>query len=119
MSAVLNPVDVEAAIREAVATVTQGVEVVTKRLGEYREAERDFDLAWAHAFMGATGSVDARKYQAEISCRELRKTMDVAEVAYKYADRRCRAAESTLSAYQTISKSVMAMYGAAGQGGYQ
>lgn len=113
---VLNPVQVEQAIREAVNVVAQGVDVVTQRLAAYREAQRKFDLAWAHAYMTAQGAVEERKQQAMIACMELRESLDVAEVAYKFAERKCRAAESTLSAFQSISRSVNAMYGAAGVG---
>lgn len=113
---VLNPVEVEAAIRDAAATVAEGVEIVTVRLATYREAERIFDLAWARAYMSAKGPVEERKQIAVMATETERRAMDVAEVAFKYADRKCRAAESTLSAYQTISKSVTAMYQGAGRG---
>lgn len=115
---VLNPVDVEAAIRDAVAEVVQGVDQYTIRLREYREAERLFDLAWARAYMSKAGPVEERKQNAVIVTEAEKLALDVAEVAFKYVDRRLRAAESTLSAYQTLSKSVMAMYGAAGRGEY-
>lgn len=117
-SRVLNPVEIEQAIRQAVQTVGEGVEIVTQRLAAYREAERVFDVAYASAYMRAAGPVAERKYQADLATQAERETMDVAEVAFKYADRRCRAAENTLSAYQTLSKSVTAMYGAAGRGEY-
>ena len=115
---VLNPVEIEQAIRQAVQTVAEGVEIVTQRLAVYREAERVYDVAYASAYMRASGPVQERKFQADLACQGERETMDVAEVAFKYADRRCRAAENTLSAYQTLSKSVTAMYGAAGRGEY-
>uniref|UniRef100_A0AAU7J7Q9 Head-to-tail adaptor n=2 Tax=unclassified bacterial viruses TaxID=12333 RepID=A0AAU7J7Q9_9VIRU len=115
---VLNPVDVEAAIRQAVSEVVAGVDQYTIRLREYRAAERTFDLAWARAYMNKSGPVEERKQNAVIATEEEKTALDVAEVAFKYVDRRLRAAESTLSAYQTLSKSVMAMYGAAGRGEY-
>ncbi|QDH93292.1 hypothetical protein QC999_gp58 [Microbacterium phage Cressida] len=115
---VLNPVEVEAAIRNAVETVTQGVDEVTVRLQTYRDAERVFEVAEATAYMRATGPVEERKRKALLATQMEREAMEVAEVAYKYAERRTRAAENTLSAYQTISKSVTAMYGAAGRGEY-
>ncbi|QCW22609.1 hypothetical protein SEA_PIPERIS_51 [Microbacterium phage Piperis] len=117
-SRVLNPVDIEAGIRAAVAEVSTGVNEYTVKLREYREAERLFDLAWARAYMSKEGPVEQRKQHAVIATEEEKMRMDVAEVAFKYVDRRLRAAESTLSAYQTLSKSVMAMYGAAGRGEY-
>lgn len=114
MADVLNPVIIEAAIRDAVQTVTEGVEQVTIRLAAYREAERVFDLKWARVYMSATGPVEQRKQTCIIETEEEKVALDVAEVAYKYADRRTRAAESTLSAYQTLAKSVIAMYNVAG-----
>ena len=115
---VLNPVDIEAGIRKAVAEVSKGVLEYTRTLAEYREAERLFDLAWARAYISKTGPVEERKQNAVLVTAEEKQNLDVAEVAFKYVDRRLRAAEATLSAYQTLSKSVTAMYGAAGRGEY-
>ncbi len=118
MGRVINPVEVEQAIRQAVDTIAQGVEIVTVRLAAYREAERVYDVAYASAYMRSTGPVQERKMHADLAVQAEREALDVAEVAYKYADRKCRTAENTLSAYQTLSKSVTAMYGAAGRGEY-
>ena len=117
-SRVLNPVDIEQGIRRAVDEVAKGVNEYTVRLREYREAEHVFDLAWARAYMNKSGPVEERKQNAVIETAEQKQALDIAEVAFKYVDRRLRAAESTLSAYQTLSKSVTAMYGAAGRGEY-
>lgn len=117
-SRVLNPVDIEEGIRKAVAEVATGVTEYTVRLREYREAERVFDVAWARAYMSRSGTVEERKQNAVLVTQDEKAALDVAEVAFKYVDRRLRAAESTLSAYQTLSKSVTAMYGAAGRGEY-
>jgi hypothetical protein len=118
MAEVLNPVEVENAIRTAVAEVSQGVVEYTRVLTALRQAERTFDLAWARSYMGATGPVEERKQRSVLATETEREALDVAEVAFKYVDKRLRAAEATLSAYQTLSKSVMAMYGAAGRADY-
>jgi len=121
---VLNPVEVEQAIREAAATLTEGVAVVTARLDVYRAAQRAYDLAYSNAYMhaergdGTRPSIEDRKHLATIATAKEREAMDTAEVGWKYAERRAKAAELTLSAFQTISKSVNAMYGAAGHGEY-
>jgi hypothetical protein len=117
-SRVLNPVEVEQAIRESVATVAQGVDVVTQRLAAYRDAQWRFDQKWAATYMMAEGPVEERKQQCVLSCADEQAKLDVAEVAYKYAERKTRAAESALSAWQTLSRSVTAMYHAAGTGEY-
>lgn len=124
VSRVLNPVDIENAIREAAATISEAVAIVTARLDVYRSAQRAFDIAFANAYMhaergdGGRPSIEDRKYMATIATAQEREAMDVAEVSWKYAERRAKAAESMLSAYQTVSKSVTAMYGAAGRGEY-
>jgi hypothetical protein len=118
MSEVLNPVEIEQAIRSAVKEVSTGVVEFTRVLAAYREAERRFDLAWARAYMSKAGTVEERKQACVLATEEEKVALDVAEGAFKYVDKRLRAAESTLSAYQTLSKSVMAMYGAAGRGEY-
>ena len=115
---VLNPVDIEEGIRSAVAEVAQGVVEYTRTLNDFKEAERVFDLAWARAYMSKPGPVEERKQHCVLTTEEEKLALDTAEVAFKYVDRRLRAAESKLSAYQTLSKSVMAMYGAAGRGEY-
>lgn len=117
MPAVLNPVEVEQGIREAVAEVAKGVDEYSRVHAAYLEAERLFDLAWARSYMRLSGPVEERKQQSVLNTEQEKIALDVAEVSFKYVDKRLRAAESRLSAYQTLSKSVGMMYGAAGQGG--
>jgi hypothetical protein len=117
-SRVLNPVEVEAAIREAANVVAEGVAVVSQRLEAYRAAQWRYDQKWAGTYLSADGPVEERKQQCVLACANEQAALDVAEVAYKYADRKARAAESTLSAYQTLSRSITAMYGAAGRSEY-
>lgn len=121
---VLNPVEVEEAIRTAADTITEAVNIVTARLDAYRAATRAYDIAYADAWNkaergdGSRPNENERKYAAVIATASQREAMDIAEVSWKYAERRAKAAELTLSAYQTLSKSVNAMYGAAGTGEY-
>lgn len=112
---IVNPVQVEVAIREAVNTISEAVGVVSARLAAWKDAEREYDLAYAKAYLGAPGPAHAKRYEAEVATTDLRHAVDVAEVAYKYADRRAKAAEESLSAWQSILRSVNGMYGAAGQ----
>lgn len=115
---VVNPVEVEAAIRDAVNTIAEAVQVVSARLAQWKDAEREYDLEYARAYLGAGGPAHAKKYEAEIATTELRHAKDVAEVAYKYADRRAKSSEEALSAWQSILRSVNGMYSAAGHSGY-
>jgi hypothetical protein len=117
MADVVNPVDVETAIREAVNTISEAVGVVSARLTVWKDAQRIYDLDYATAYLNAPGPAHAKRYEAEIATTDQRHAMDVAEVAYKYADRRAKAAEEALSAWQSILRSVNGMYSAAGHMG--
>lgn len=118
MARVVNPVEVEQGILNAVAEVAKGVEEWSRAHGAFLEAEHTFDLAWARAYERKAGPVEERKQRCVLETSEEKQALNIATVTFKYVDRRLRSAESRLSAYQTLSKSVMAMYGAAGQGEY-
>jgi hypothetical protein len=114
----LNPVEVEQAILSASNEVAKGVEEYSRVHAAYLEAERLFDLAWARSYMSLKGPVEERKQQSVLNTEQEKFALNVAEVSFKYVDKRLRAAESRLSAFQTLSKSVTSMYGAAGRGEY-
>lgn len=107
----LNPVMVEEAIRDSLRTVEEGIVECSVRLDAYRKAEAAYDLAYAHAYDAYPGPAHGKRYGAEISTSTERAIRDSAEVAWRYAERRMRIAELTLSAFQTLSKSVTAAYG--------
>jgi len=110
----LNPVDVERAIRAISNEVALGVRTRSDALRDFRAAEREFDRAFARAFMKFAGPAHSKRYAAEIATQVERETRDVAEVAWKYADNQGRALELELSSYQSINRGLGAMYGAAG-----
>lgn len=112
----LNPAEVEQQIRNLSNRIARGVEVYSKRLAEFYEADRDFDRAYSAAYLDAEGSIKDREHHATLATIELREARDVAEVAYKYADRLAKALENQLRAMQSIGASVRAMYGVAGRG---
>lgn len=112
---VLNPVDAEKNIQDCSNRIARGVAVITNAEREARRLRRAFDLAYAHAYKNADGPAHERKYTAEITAMPHREAADVAEVAFKHAERTGRALERELFAWQSILNSVRAMYGAAGQ----
>lgn len=116
MSAPLNPVEVEARIRELATQISRGVDVVDEAYRAFLAADRAFDDAWAHAYLKALGNMEDRKQTARAETMELRKARDVADAAYKYADRRSKALESELRAMQSVGASVRNMYTVAGRG---
>lgn len=111
-----NPVQIETAIRECASRIAKGVTVCGERYKAYLDADRAYDAAFAHAYLEANGPAHAKKYVAELATQEERAIRDTTDAAYKYADRRARALETELRAWQSVNKSVIGMYSAAGAG---
>lgn len=116
MSAPLNPVDVETTIREVSNRIAKGVSVCDWRYKEFLAADHAYDLAYAAAYLGADGPQHERKYRAELATASVRQARDVADAAYRYADRQAKALEAELRAMQSVGASIRAMYQVAGVG---
>jgi hypothetical protein len=111
VSDVLNPVDVENAIRDLVEEIARGVREVSSRHRAKLDSDRIYDHAYAVAYLAHEGPQTEKKYAAEKNTQQERLNRDVADVAFAHAQRQMKALEGKLSAYQTISKSIQAMYG--------
>jgi hypothetical protein len=113
---VLNPVDIEKMIRNVSDRISNGVKVCSGRYETYLTADRAFDLAYAYAYMEHQGPAHEKRYAADLATEDERAARDVADAAYRYADRTARALENELRAYQSVGASVRAMYQVAGRG---
>lgn len=111
---VVNPVDVENNLLRLANAIAASVRPMSVALQEYREKERAYDLAYARAFARHDGPQYAKANAALEATMGLREERDNAEAVYKYAATRVKALEQELSAWQTIARSVIVMYGAAG-----
>lgn len=107
---VLNPVDVETALREVRHNIARGVRIVSDAEKVKREAQRTYDRAYARAFIAASCAQTEKRYHAELATVEERDALDEAEVAYSYARSRSRALSDELSALQSLGQSVRMMY---------
>lgn len=116
MSTEYNPVAIENAIRECANRIAKGVKVCDELYRAYQEAQQDFIEAFAHARISATGPQQEKRYKAELATMDERKRRDVAEAAYRHAERLAEALQDELRALQSVNKSVVGMYGAAGRG---
>ena len=111
-----NPVAIENAIRECANRIGKGVTICGKAYEAFLQADHEYDVAFAHAYLKASGPAHAKKYEAELASQPERHARDVADAAYKVADRTARAVEAELRAWQSVGASVRAMYGVAGRG---
>jgi hypothetical protein len=112
MSDVLNPVEIEEAIRVCSQRIHQGVLVVTQEERAARAARRTHDVAYAVAYLDFDGPAHERRYAAEVATQDARAAADDAEVRFRHAERTARAVEAELRAWQSIGASVRLMYGA-------
>ncbi|WP_433275760.1 hypothetical protein ACQPZA_31890 [Pseudonocardia xinjiangensis] len=77
-----------------------------------RVAEAEYDRVFASAYLSHEGPAHEKKYAIELATAAERDVRDIAQLAFKHADRQARALESELRAHQSIGASVRAMYGA-------
>lgn len=111
---VLNPAEVEQTIGAVANDIARGVPVVSNAEASARQARRTYEVAFAHAYMAHKGPAHEKKYAAVIATEAEWDASDVAELAFKHAERTARALESKLRAMQSIGASVRAMYSTPG-----
>lgn len=112
-SDVLNPVDVERTIRETATEIAQNVRVVSEAEREARRTRVVYDRAFAAAYLAAEGPAHEKKYRAELATTAERDAMEIADLAFRHAERQSRALDGKLRAFQSIGASVRQMYAAA------
>lgn len=113
---VINPVDVENAIRICSDRIAKGVVICDERYRAFLEADHAYDLACAHAYVEHVGPAHEKKHVVELATIAQRKARDTADAAYRYADRQAKALQDELRAWQSVGASVRSMYGVAGVG---
>ena len=116
MSEVWNPAAVEARIREVSERIARGVGVCDQTYRAHLDADRDYDAAYARAYLAHPGAAHEKKHAAELATQAEREARDEADAAHRYADRQARALESELRALQSVGASIRAMYATAGRG---
>lgn len=113
---VVGPEQVERGIAEVSNRIAASVGVCDERYRTFLTADREYDRAFAVAYLGAVGPAHERKYSAEVNTQDEREARDVADAAYRYADRLSRALQDELRALQSVGASIRAMFGVAGRG---
>lgn len=116
MSAPWSPVQVETQIRELANRIGDSVPVCRDKYREYLTADRVYEQAFARAYLAHDGPAHEKRYAAELATAFEREARDVADVAYRYADRLAKALESELRAYQSVGASIREAYRVAGTG---
>lgn len=111
-----NPVQIEQAIRTCAERIARSVTICGAAYEQFLTAERDYDRAFAQAYLSAEGPAHQKKYAAELATQRERQAKDVCDAAYRYAERTSKAVEAELRAWQSVGASVRQMYAVAGRG---
>lgn len=114
MPDVYTPEQVEQAIRDCANRIAHGVSVCDERYRVYQRAQAEYDRAYARAFLAWDGAQGEKRYGAELATQAERDARDVAEAAYKHADRLAKALDTELRSWQSVNASIRAMYSTAG-----
>ena len=113
----VTPRAVEEAIRECANRIANGVKVCADRYAAFLAADHACDLAEARAYLAATDRpAHERKYLAVVATEQERAARDVADAAYRHAERQAKALDAELRAWQSVGASLRAQYGVAGVG---
>lgn len=113
---IFSPVEVEHEIRNCANRIAKSVSICNERYTAHLAAERVYDRAYAQAYLAAKGPAHEKKYHAEVATGDERQARDIADAAYRYADRTSKAVDSELRAWQSVGVSVRQAYGVAGRG---
>lgn len=105
-----NPVDIEQGIRDCADRIHASVQTTSSHERLARRLRREYDAAFARAYINASGPAHEKRYHAELATQTKRQEAEDAEVAYRYADRQAKAQEQELRALQSVGASVRSMY---------
>ncbi len=111
-----TPMQVETSINEVANEIANSVTVCGDLYRRFLDADRVFDYEFARASLSAQGTINDKKYLATVKTIEQRETRDMADAAFKLADRRSRALQEKLRALQSIGATIRAQWGVAGRG---
>lgn len=105
----LLPEDVERLLAELGNRITVGGLETGRALEAYVTARREFDFAYARAYLAHEGPQTEKRHAATTATEVQRTAMDVAEVTYKTYQSQMKALETAMSAVQSIGASVRQM----------
>lgn len=108
----ITPVQVEQQLAWLADQIGRGVPVVGKAEGEYTTLKLHYDREHAKLMGTLEGSEASKKTRADRELAQEKADMEIAKVAFRHAQRQLDALNSRLSAWQSISKSVLASFGA-------
>ena len=81
----VTPMDVEKRLRDLGVAVDEAHKELTEAERGYFTAKADLEIAYARAFLAASGAMDLRRYQATVDTADERNALAVAEALVRAA----------------------------------
>lgn len=116
MNQPLNPVQLENEILATTNSVVGSIPKVSEAYNTWQQAVLEQKKAFAKTYLTSKGSVEERKQQATLHTMDTATAEIVAEVTYRRLLDYQKAYREKLSAYQSLTKSVVAAYQSQGSG---
>jgi hypothetical protein len=110
----LTPPEAEARLAALAARIEKGVQIVHDLDEKAARLRREFDHAYALAFINAEGSMDVRKYLALANTIAEREAAEDAEVALRHGKQLLTAVRDEIDIVRSLNASVRASYGIGG-----
>jgi hypothetical protein len=110
----MTPVQVEEAIQWCQHHLARGVGIVRQFQKAWQKADREYDEAYAYAYMRHVGPQTEKRHAATIAQEviDAREARDDAKLIYDHSQRTLRRLEKELSGFQSLNKAMGAAYGA-------
>lgn len=106
----MTPADVSAQLAE-LSREMDATRIDLARLDdEMVRAKLAFDVAYARAWLGSEGSVEARKQMAILDCETARLTADIAATKHRACQEQLRSIRSRLDVGRTLSAAIRTEY---------
>jgi len=109
-----NPVSIEEELRKLVTWITQAVSANDAAYRAKLQAEHDYRVAYARAYVRATGPQTEKRYIADLETVAEAQARDVTDAAHRYALDKHRALRDRLEAVRSIGASVREAYRSSG-----
>lgn len=110
----LAPVDVERRLLQLERTLRESVQDWKPRYKAFKDAEREYDQAFARAKLKSKEATNDKKYDAELETIAEREALDFADVEHKYSEKRLMAVHKVVEIWRSIGTSVREEYKLAG-----
>jgi SMC interacting uncharacterized protein involved in chromosome segregation len=113
-----NQTEVIKRLSELSRLLDKATEDIAELDHDFVEKKAKFEKSYAMAFIESTGSMDLRKYEANLKCSNLKLEMELAEQVLRACKERINTLRAQISIGQSVSAALRTQFGAEATGQY-